>query len=76
MLAPHLRCTASHVQCSVAHARQVDEYRAERYRQEIERENACSDHPEEIAAYNRTHDMITFKKWLVGSRGQRHLDVA
>lgn len=70
MLAKHLRCNPIHVQCSIDHARLVDEYRAERYRQEIVRENECSDYAEEIVEYNRTHDMITFKKWLIGSRGR------
>ncbi|WGH20846.1 hypothetical protein QLT00_gp63 [Gordonia phage Commandaria] len=76
MLAPHLRCTRSHVQCSPYHARLVDEYRSERYRQEMDRERVCSDYATEIDEYNRTHDMITFKQWLIGSRHRTELDVA
>lgn len=70
MLAKHLRCNPIHVQYSSTTPSTFDEYRSERERQEIERENECSDYPAEIAAYNRTHDMITFKKWLIGSRGR------
>ena len=53
------------------HSRLVDEYHAERYRQEMEREAVTGDHPEENREYNRNHDMIDFKKWLVGSTGMR-----
>ncbi|AET09799.1 hypothetical protein [Gordonia phage GTE5] len=70
MIERHLRCTPDHVQCSIHHARLVDEYRQERYRQEIEREeDGCSDYPEEMRKWAEEHDMITFKKWLIGSRG-------
>ena len=68
MIAEHLRCTPSHRSCSAYHASLVDGYREERYRQEMVREAECMDYETEIAEYNRTHDMITFKKWLIGSR--------
>lgn len=73
VIPPHLRCNPAHAQCSIDHARLVDEYREERYRQEVVRESECMDYAAEIAEYNETHDMITFKKWLVGSAGRNRV---
>ncbi|WGH22071.1 hypothetical protein [Gordonia phage MerCougar] len=74
MIPRHLRCNPDHMQCSADHARLVSEYRQERYRQEIERENECSDHVEEMREWAVRHNMITFKSWLVGSRGRNVVD--
>ena len=71
MIPRYMRCTPAHTSCSMHHSRLVDEYHAERYRQEMEREAVTGDYPEENREYNRTHDMIDFKKWLVGSTGMR-----
>ncbi|AXQ61382.1 hypothetical protein SEA_MARIETTA_63 [Gordonia phage Marietta] len=70
MIPRHQRCQPNHVQCSADHARLVSEYREERYRQEIEQENAGHWSRED-------HDrpaMITFKVWLIGSAGRNRVD--
>ncbi|ATS93145.1 hypothetical protein SEA_PATIO_64 [Gordonia phage Patio] len=71
MIERHLRCTPDHVQCSAYHARLVDEYRQERYRQEIECEYSVEvgGRMEFRDSTNTPLDLITFKKWLIGSRG-------
>jgi hypothetical protein len=53
------------VQCSWSHVEQVAGYRDERQRQERQREDETLGYETELEEWNRTHQMITFKQWLI-----------
>jgi hypothetical protein len=66
-----LRCSPKHPSCWPAHRQLVDEYRAARHADEQAMEQATALYPTEVAEYRRDHHLITFKEWLIGSRGRR-----
>lgn len=55
------------------HRMLVDDYRSERHRQVIERENATGGYESEIAEYGQ---IVTFKSWLQQMAGGRQEEMS
>lgn len=64
------RCSPKHPSCWPGHADLVDNYRMARHADLMALEAATALYPTEVREYVTERPLITFKQWLIGSRGR------